>query len=84
MTDNLKSAVTKSSSYEPKVNEAFADFAEHYDTAVLPTRAYRPRDKAIVGNAVRIVYTRVAVLTNHLQAPMFSEFFLDHPKKDIL
>ena len=59
VTDNLKSAVTKSSSYEPKVNEAFADFAEHYDTAVLPTRAYRPRDKAIVENAVRIVYTRV-------------------------
>ena len=59
VTDNLKSAVTKSSRYEPKVNETFADFAEHYETAVLPTRAYRPRDKAIVENAVRIIYTRV-------------------------
>src|SRR5690606_9977277 len=57
--DNLKSAVTKSSRYEPKVNEVFADFAEHYETAVLPTRTYRPRDKAIVENAVRIIYTRV-------------------------
>lgn len=46
--DNLKSAVAKSSHYEPKVNEAFADFAEHYETAVLPTRTYRSRDKAIV------------------------------------
>ncbi|MWD30549.1 IS21 family transposase, partial [Aquicoccus sp. SCR17] len=57
--DNLKSAVTKSSRYEPKVNEVFADFAEHYETAVLPTRTYRPRDKAIVENAVKIIYTRV-------------------------
>ncbi|SDF24692.1 Transposase [Pricia antarctica] len=57
--DNLRAAVTKSSRYEPKVNETFADFAEHYETAVLPTRAYRPRDKAIVENAVRIIYTRV-------------------------
>ena len=46
--DNLRAAVTKSSRYEPKVNETFADFAEHYETAVLPTRAYKPRDKAIV------------------------------------
>jgi len=42
--DNLKSAVTKSSRYEPKVNDTFADFAEYYETSVLPTRAYKPRD----------------------------------------
>jgi transposase len=63
--DNLKSAVTKSSRYEPKVNETFADFAEYYETAVLPTRAYRPRDKAIVENAVRIIYTRVFAPLRH-------------------
>ena len=59
MPDNLRSAATQSSRYEPKVNETFADFAEYYETAVLPTRAYKPRDKAIVENAVRIIYTRV-------------------------
>ena len=59
VVDNLKAAVTKSSRYEPKVNETFADFAEYYNTTVLPTRAYKPRDKAIVENAVRIIYTRV-------------------------
>ena len=63
--DNLRSAVTKSSRYEPKVNETFADFAEHYETAVLPTRAYKPRDKAIVENAVRIIYTRVFAPLRH-------------------
>ena len=46
--DNLKSAVTKSSKYEPVLNDTFADFAEHYSTTILPARAYRPRDKALV------------------------------------
>lgn len=57
--DNLKSAVTKSSKYEPTLNDSFADFAEHYGTTILPARAYRPRDKALVENAVRIIYTRI-------------------------
>jgi len=53
--DNLKPAVIKSSKYEPKLNEAFADFAEHYCMAVLPTRAYRPKDKALVEGAVKLI-----------------------------
>jgi transposase len=57
--DNLKSAVTKSSKYEPTLNETFADFAEHYQTALLPARAYRPRDKSLVEGAVKIVYNRI-------------------------
>lgn len=59
VTDNLKSAVTKSHRYEPKLNPDFADFAEHYETAVLPTRAYKPKDKALVEGAVRIVYQQI-------------------------
>jgi transposase len=57
--DNLKSAVIKSNRYEPTINESFNDFAEHYSTTILPARAYRPRDKALVENAVRIVYSRI-------------------------
>jgi transposase len=64
--DNLKSAVTKSSKYEPTINEAFADFAEHYGTTVLPARVYRPRDKALVEGMVKIVYSRIYVqLSTH-------------------
>lgn len=59
--DNLRSAVTKSSKYEPLINESFADFAQHYGTTILPARAYKPRDKALVENAVRIMYTRIYV-----------------------
>lgn len=57
--DNLKSAVTKSSKYEPQINETFADFAEHYGTAVIPARAYRPRDKSLVEGMIKIIYTRI-------------------------
>ena len=58
-TDNLKAAVHKSNKYEPCLNETFADFADHYNTTIIPTRSYKPRDKAIVENSVRIVYTRI-------------------------
>ena len=57
--DNLRSAVTKSDKYEPTINETFADFAEHYNTTVLPARAYRPTDKAVVENTIKIIYSRV-------------------------
>lgn len=59
VTDNLRSAVTKSSKYEPLVNENFEVFADHYGMAVLPTRSYKPKDKALVENAVRLVYQRI-------------------------
>jgi transposase len=57
--DNLKAAVTKSNRYEPTLNETFADFADHYATTILPARAYRPRDKALVEGAVKIMYSRI-------------------------
>lgn len=57
--DNLKSAVTKSSRYEPQLNEAFAAFAEHYGVVVLPARAYKPKDKALVEGAVKLIYRTI-------------------------
>lgn len=57
--DNLKSAVIKSSKYEPTLNETFEDFAEHYQTTILPARAYRPKDKSLVEGAVKILYNRI-------------------------
>jgi transposase len=57
--DNLKSAVTKSSRFEPTINETFMDFADHYGTTVLPARAYRPRDKSLAEGAVKILYQRI-------------------------
>lgn len=62
--DNLKAAVTKSSRYEPTINETFLDFAEHYGTAILPARAYKPRDKSLAEGAVRILYRRIYTKIN--------------------
>jgi transposase len=62
--DNLKSAVSKSSKYEPSINESFADFAEHYSAAVLPARAYRPKDKALVEGMVKIIYHSIYTAVN--------------------
>ncbi|WP_248282179.1 IS21 family transposase [Mucilaginibacter robiniae] len=59
--DNLKAAVTKSNRYEPTLNETFEDFSNHYCTTILPARAFRPRDKALVEGAVRIIYSRIYV-----------------------
>jgi transposase len=57
--DNLKSAVIKANKYEPRLNETFEDFALHYSTTILPTRARKPRDKSLVEGAVNIVYNRI-------------------------
>jgi len=57
--DNLKAAVTKADRYEPQLNDIFQDFGTHYGTSILPARAYKPRDKALVEGAVRIVYSRI-------------------------
>jgi transposase len=60
--DNLKSAVIKSHRYEPKLNENFEAFADHYGMAVIPARAYKPKDKALVEGAVKISYRRIYAL----------------------
>ncbi len=57
--DNLKSAIVKASSYEPDVNRAMEDFANHYNTTIIPARARKPKDKALVENQVKLVYNRV-------------------------
>lgn len=57
--DNLKSAVIKSNRYEPQLNENFEGFADHYSMAALPARAYKPKDKALVEGAVKIIYTTI-------------------------
>ena len=65
--DNLKSAVIKSSRFEPTINETLADLAEHYETTILPARAYKPRDKSLVEGAVKILYRRIYVYLKQKQ-----------------
>src|ERR1700758_2995607 len=53
--DNTKVAVIKACLYDPQINRSYADMAAHYDTAILPARPRRPRDKAKVEQAVLMV-----------------------------
>jgi transposase len=52
--DNLRSGVSKACFYEPELNPTYAEMAEHYGCAVLPTRPHRARDKAKVETGVLI------------------------------
>lgn len=57
--DNLKQAVDKSHKYEPRINKQLRCFACHYNTSILPTRAYKPQDKSLVEIGVRMAYQRI-------------------------
>jgi transposase len=46
--------VTRPHRYEPDVNATFAEMAAHYGVAVIPARAYKPRDKAKAESGVLI------------------------------
>lgn len=57
--DNLKSGVTQADKYEPSINPLFSKLAAHYNTEVLPTRSRKPKDKSLVENHVKTIYTRI-------------------------
>ncbi len=52
VSDNLKAGVTKACFYDPAINRTYADMAAHYDTAIVPARPRKPKDKAKVEAAV--------------------------------
>ena len=70
--DNLKSAVTVSSRYEPEINRSYQHMANHYKTAILPARPKKPKDKAKVENAVLVTERWVLARLRHVQ---FFSFF---------
>jgi transposase len=53
--DNLKSAVSHPSYYEPDLNPTYRDLGEHYGVAIIPARPYRARDKAKAEVGVQVV-----------------------------
>lgn len=65
--DNLRSAVSRAHRYEPDLNPAYQDFAEHYGLAILPARVRKPRDKAKAEGGVLIVERWVLARLRHQQ-----------------
>lgn len=63
--DNLKTGVDKHNRSEIKLNKAYSELAEHYNTAILPCRVRSPKDKAMVEGTVGVISTFIiAALRN--------------------
>jgi len=63
--DNLKSAVRKTHRYEPDINPSYQQLATHYQTAIVPARPYKPKDKAKAEVAVQIVERWIMARLRH-------------------
>jgi transposase len=50
--DNPRTGITRPCYYEPEIHRSYQELADHYGTAILPTRVAAPRDKAKVEGAV--------------------------------
>ena len=63
--DNLKTGVQKPDWYDPVINKTYHEMAEHYQTAIIPARVRKPKDKPNVEGAVNIISTWIiAALRN--------------------
>jgi len=57
--DNLRTGVTRAHRYEPQCQLTYEEFAQHYHCAIMPARAYHPKDKSRVEKGVQLVQQRV-------------------------
>jgi transposase len=63
--DNLKTGVERTDWYSPTINRVYHEMAEHYDTAVVPARVRKPKDKpAAEGTVGNISTWIIAALRN--------------------
>ena len=70
--DNLKAAVARSNHNGPVINEEFAAFSEHYGCTVYPARVRHPKDKALVENAVKLLYRQYMQMSKSLCSTLWN------------
>jgi transposase len=63
--DNLKSGVSKACKYDPDVNPSYQQLAAHYDTAIIPARPYKPKDKSKAEVGVQIIERWILARLRH-------------------
>jgi transposase len=63
--DQLRSAVTGPDRYDPDINATLLDLASHYDTAIIPARPRKPRDKAKVEAGVLLAQRWILARLRH-------------------
>lgn len=51
--DNLKTGVLSNTRYDTVLNRSYQEMAEHYDTAIVPTRVEHPKDKGHAEGTVK-------------------------------
>ena len=64
--DNLKTGVLRPDIYDPQLNRAYTELAEHYGVLLDPCRAARPKDKPHVERAIPYVRDSLARGREHL------------------
>ncbi len=52
--DNLKTGIISPDLYDPKYNQAYADYTEYYNTFLDPCRVRKPKDKAKIERMVPV------------------------------
>jgi transposase len=74
--DNLRTSVDSNTRYDTILNKSYSEMAEYYDTAVVPARVDRPRDKSHAEGTVKHTSTWIiAALRNR-------KFFSMHELKE--
>lgn len=63
--DNLRSGVSKACRYDPDLNPAYQQWAEHYQVAVIPARPYKPKDKSKAEVGVQVVERWIMARLRH-------------------
>jgi transposase len=71
--DNPRTGVSRACIYDPELNPAYRELAEHYGVAVIPARPAKPRDKPKAENAVRNVGQQVLARLGRMQFLAFGE-----------
>jgi len=57
ISDNLKAGVTSNTRYETVLNRSYQELAQHYGTAIVPTRIRHPQDKSLAEGTVKYAST---------------------------
>lgn len=78
--DNLKTGVIKPDLYNPIINKAYAELAEHYECFLNPCRVATPKDKPIVERDVQTVrqqFGKFKALNNNITISEANKLMLD-------
>ena len=71
--DNCKTAVKTPKYYEPVINSAYWELAQHYEVAILPARSRKPKDKPVVEQTVGWLETWLLGKLRHQKFFSFTE-----------